>query len=424
MSLNVRENGIHSLVEALRAFKIFHEKPNDSNTIFALKDSILRAQHALEVLFKDVLFNYNPVLLLEEDRKVKHFVDSYQKFLEGEYVTVLEESRTINLEETIKRLKKLGLLKIEDRDYHYFLESIKKLARYRNRLQHFSLSADPDVIARILGIVLPRAIDLLDGIPYHHPILGDVPFRDPIRNFLESNFPNAILTINLLRSNYDELIDQAEAFFKGKIFRNQNLELLITDHGTGFWGPSELRSKGFLNFQQNRLDGRQFSQENVFGITAYSANVLVSEPEYSGMITFPYEGQLKGDLDFHAELKFRKAEGFLVLPESEEEVTFLRDLSLTIDASLQYTAKGMKGGAHFDVREIQNSSGRLILVVTAIPRGYEGEKPKIVCNYESSLNEQNAPFRLHSFLEPDGTLKDQNRFLEWKINTSGNIVFE
>ena len=70
MSLGVRENGIHSLVEALKAFKIFHEKPDDPNRIFALKDSILRAQHALETLFKDVLFNYNPVLLLEENKKV------------------------------------------------------------------------------------------------------------------------------------------------------------------------------------------------------------------------------------------------------------------------------------------------------------------------------------------------------------------
>jgi hypothetical protein len=423
MKIDLRENGIHSLVEALKAFRKFHEKPDDPNVVFVLKDAILRAHHALETLFKKALSQYNSVLLLEKDHKIGDFVESYQKFLRGDLDTELDESRTINLKETIERLKKLGFLKIDEKGYALFFEAVEKLDRYRNRLQHFSLSADPDVIARILGIALPRAIDLLDSIPSHHPIFGDISVDEPILRILERDFPDAISTIKLLRSNYDYLIDQAVAFFKGKAFRDQKLELLIEDHGTGFWGPPELKAEGFLNFQIGRFPP-EFGETPVLGITHYVANTLISEPEYSGMNNFPFEGALRGNIDFHAEIEFRKAENFLILPESEEQVSFLRDLTLTIDANLQYEAKGYKGGGHFLIREIQTSNGKLTILLTALPRGYEGEKPKIVGKFETVLNKENAPFNVSCFLEPDGSLRDQNRHLEWKINTSGNIVFD
>jgi len=424
MKIDLRKNGIHSLVEALRAFRRFHEKPDDPDVVFALKDSILRAHHALETLFKKALLQYNSVLLLEKDAQVGDFVEKYRKFLKGDIATELEESRTINLKETIERLKKFDLLKIDSKGYALFFENVDKLDRYRNKLQHFSLSADPDVIARILGIVLPRAIELLDAIPSHHPILGDMLLDEPIWKILERDFPDAIVTVSLLRSNYDSLIDQAVAFFKGKVSNDLKLELLVEDYGSGWWGPPGLKAEGFFNFQLDRFGGPALSEEPVLGITDYVANTLVSEPEYSGMNTFPFEGQLKGKLDFHAEIKFRRAEGFLILPDSEDEISFLRDLALTIDASLQYEAKGWKGGGHCDVREIQESNGRVTIVLTAIPRGYEGEKPKIIGTFESPLNKQNASFSLDCFLWPDGTVRDQNRHLEWKINISGNLVFE
>jgi hypothetical protein len=424
MKIDLRQNGIHSLVEALRAFKKFHENPEASDVVFALKDSILRGHHALETLFKEKLLQYNSVLLLEKDDKIGAFIESYQKFLKGEIATELEESRTISLKETIGRLNNFGFFSIDKKELGLFFDAIDKLERYRNRLQHLSLSADPDVIARILGIVLPRAIDLLDAIPMHHPTLGNVFFDEPIWNILKRDFPDAISTISLLRSNYDCLIDQAVTFFKGKVFNDLKLELLVEDSGTGWWGPPGLKAEGFINLQAEKFGRPPINEEPVSGIVEYAANTLVSEPEYRGMNAFPYEGQLNGTLHFHAELNFRKAEGLLVLPDSEEKVPFLRDFALTIDASLQYKATGMKGGAHFDVREIQESKGKLAIVLTAIPKGYEGEKPKIIGKYESTLDNQNAAFRIHCFLEPDGSLKEENRSLEWKINAVGDLIFE
>lgn len=428
MKLDLRTNGIHSMIEALRAFKRFHDKPNDPNVSLTLKDTILRSHHALEALFKNALLQYNSVLLLEKDYKIAEFVENYQRFLVGELETELDEVRTITLKETIERLKRFGLLKIDDKDYALFYDAVEKLCRYRNRLQHFMLSADPDVIARMLGIALPRAINILDTIPPHHPILGNIRTEDTIWKTLEVNFPDAISTVRLLRSNYDSLIDQAVSFFKKKAFRGEKLELLVNDSGTGFWGPPELKAKGFLNFHAERFPPSPMSVTSVLGITDYAASIELSDPKYSGMKSFPFEGRLTGSIDFHAEIKFRKAEGFLSLPESEEKVAFLRDLSLTMDANLQYDAEGIKGGGHFHIRaglsKPQKSKGNLTVLLKAIPKGYEGEKPKIVGRFQAVLNEQNAPFDVHAFLQPDGSIRDENRHLEWKLNVSGNLVFE
>jgi hypothetical protein len=174
MEIDVRTNGIHSMAEALIAFKRFHENPDD---VFALKDAILRSHHALETLFKDILYQVNPALLVAEDRKVKEIIEGYAKFMKGEAATVLDGTITTNLEDAIERLRSLGVIDLEEREYRLFQGSIKELCSYRNRLQHLGISANPDIIGRILGIVLPRGIDILDAISRQpvEKVLGYIP---------------------------------------------------------------------------------------------------------------------------------------------------------------------------------------------------------------------------------------------------------
>ena len=265
---------------------------------------------------------------------------------------------------------------------------------------------------------------MLDNIPRHHPVIGDLFFDEPIKKTLEREFPDAVSTVELLRSNYDCQIEQAVEFFKGKVHQDLTVAILINDSGTGFWGPPNLKTDGFLSFRADRF-GRTSVRENpVSNLEEYAAGTQVSDPEYTGLNVFPFDGHLKGSLTFRGELKFRKAESLLVLPGSEEKVPFIRDLTLIIDATLSYEANGMLGGGHFDIREIIQSFGKLTILIAAIPKGYQEEKPKIVGKFESLLNEQNAPFRIHCFLEPDGTIRDQNRILEWKINGIGDLIFE
>ena len=185
MKLDLEANGLHSLVEALKAFRMFHEHPSDPNSVLALKDTILRTHHALETLFKGKLMQYNSALLLEDNFKIESFVKNYGRLLNGGLENELDDVRTINLKEAVQRLRDFGLIKADDRNYALFYDNVEKLDRYRNRLQHLSLSADPDVIARMIGIVIPRAIDILDSIPTHHPILGDVRTGRPILDVLK-----------------------------------------------------------------------------------------------------------------------------------------------------------------------------------------------------------------------------------------------
>ncbi len=102
MDIDVRTNGIHSMAKGLEAFKAFYD---DQENIFALKDSILRSHHALETLFKNVLYEINPVLLISDDRKVKEVIEGYERFAKGETTTVLDETKTTTLETAIERLR-------------------------------------------------------------------------------------------------------------------------------------------------------------------------------------------------------------------------------------------------------------------------------------------------------------------------------
>ena len=83
----------------------------------------------------------------------------------------------------------------------------------------------------------------------------------------------------------------------------------------------------------------------------------------------------------------------------------------------------MKGAGHFDVRNIEQSSGSLKIMLTAIPRGYS-EKPKIIGRFEAPLTSANAGFNLHCFLEPNGRIQEENRLLNWKIDAENDLIFE
>jgi hypothetical protein len=79
---------------------------------------------------------------------------------------------------------------------------------------------------------------------------------------------------------------------------------------------------------------------------------------------------------------------------------------------------------HFDCEKILKANGQLKVKISAVPKGYRSDEAEIVGKYDANLNEENAPFRLHSFLNPDSSLKeDAPRHLEWIINTKGNIEF-
>ena len=100
MSIDAKTNGLHSFAEALRSFNNYHSDPDD---VFALKDCILRSNHALEILFKNKLYETNPFLLVPDDTKVSNVLDAYINVFEGENLTIFDnELKTISLRNTLE----------------------------------------------------------------------------------------------------------------------------------------------------------------------------------------------------------------------------------------------------------------------------------------------------------------------------------
>ena len=101
----------------------------------------------------------------------------------------------------------------------------------------------------------------------------------------------------------------------------------------------------------------------------------------------------------------------------------LRGITVTINVTLEYTAEALASNWHYDVNKVQSASGSLTLGVAAVPKGFKSKEMEVVGKYETKLDEKNAPFRLHCFVEPDGSLS-KNYSLDWNINTTGTVRFK
>jgi hypothetical protein len=268
-------NGIHSFAESLRAFKVFHDNPND---IFALKTSIMFSHHALETIFKHFLYLANPVFLLEDNIPVKRIVAEYEKFVSGENATPLNNFQTIDLKEALFRLKKFKLLEgLEEKEYFLFVEAVTQLTFYRNKIQHFALSASVEEIGRILGSSLPKAIEIYDILSkkFAWSLLPSGSILNELRGF----YSESSSVLELLRKEYDILVTEAIQFFTGRVFDKEVLKLKINDIGgsvSGTYRP-ELRADGFLtaNFDRSTLIDYSFRSSGKNEIP-YSASIKIS----------------------------------------------------------------------------------------------------------------------------------------------------
>ena len=410
MKIDVRTNGVHSMAKALEAFKAYHDDPNN---VFALKDSILRSHHALETLFKDCLYQINPVLLIAEERKIKEVVNNFEKMAKGEAATILDETITTNLRDTIDRLKRLLIIRLDGREYALFRHSIEELCSFRNKLQHLGISANTDVIGRTLGIVIPRAIEILDTFPKSSPLL----------NTLKPIYAESESVIHLLRNNYDILIQDAVSFFSKKEFADQVLGIKIRDHGKVGAPPyfAELDVTGFLNYSYDMRRMLEWNWARSGKEATYEASVNISQPKFTKDDSSD-SGVAEGKLELNAQIFLEIAGNSIALPEAEEKISVLRAIRIGLKVNLEYQADAFMNDWHYDVRKITSAEGILILNIETTPKGYTKEESQIIGEYKVKLNHENAPFRLHCFVEPGGTLST-NYSLDWNLKTTGNLKF-
>ena len=357
--------------------------------------------------------------MVSEERKVKEVIEGYENFAKGKASTVLDETKTTTLEDSIDRLKRLGLIKLDEREYAAFLDAISELCSYRNKLQHLGISADSEVVGRILGTVIPRGIEILDAFQ-----LGPFHSQPPLINSLTSIYPESKSVIELLRNTYGAVIRDTINFFSKKEFLNQDLVIKIKDHGEVGAPPyfAELNFTGFLNYNYDIREMFGWDWRNPGKELPYQANVSISQPIFTKG-TFPDVGIAKGNLTLDAQMILGLPNGSIVLPEAEEKIRVLRGIRIVMKAVLDYEAESMMNDWHYDVQRLKSAAGLLSIKIAAVPRGYRKDENEIIGEYQEKLNENNAPFRMHCFVEPGGMLS-KHYTLDWSIMTKGNLKFK
>lgn len=357
------------------------------------------------------------MLLCPEDTTIKNVVTAYESLIKREALTPFDSERTIGLYETLPRLRKLQKLEfLEELDYQRLLGSVRDLVRYRNRLEHFELEADPEVIGRILGNVIPRSYGILAAT-----LTG-------LSSRLKELYADAPEVLNHLRNEYDVLIREAVQYLKGRRFPNKPLSLAVQDHGHIGAPPfcPELQMSGLLQAQWDHrvlLDRAMDDRFASMGVQSYSAEVKITKPVIVEDLPSPPDYKsVKGRLDFHATLRYPTAEGLLSLPETGQRVAFLRQVALDITAWLDYEAEALYTDHHYDVVKLYTARGSLEVQTTAISKGYTEPEPELTARYSSPLDQSTSPFRFHAFVEPGGDLKD-NHMLEWQFNTLADLLF-
>jgi hypothetical protein len=166
------------------------------------------------------------------------------------------------------------------------------------------------------------------------------------------------------------------------------------------------------------------SDEQQTHIESYEGSVAISNPVKHGVVEHNLYSPVKGSIDLRAIIALSRGESVIRLPDAEEFVPVLRDIDIKLSVSVTYDALALYDQAHYDVQKILTVSGALELTITAVPAGYDTESKKHLVSgtYRCDLDEKNAPFRLHAFVEPDGSLTD-NHILDWTINTKSVLRF-
>jgi hypothetical protein len=420
----------------LAAFRSYHQ---DTSDFFALKDAVLRGHHAMETITKAILFAYNPVLLWRKERKVAEFVARFGEYRAGQNAYIVDDEYTIGLSEALQRLEDINALgAFSAQDMYHLKTATTDLEALRNSLQHFAISANPDVVARVLGSAIPRFVDLLDTIGLAsdrhfgsgYSILPErysanlANFRPVVVRF----FSEAESVIALMRSDYDELVTGALEALRSRSFEPAGLQIRIRDHGRVGAGPymPEVDMRGIVELKLNphdlRLPPGILPGRDVPPVESYDGTVRIAEPQVND--TRNGHVVVTGELLAEATVRLRRLGGILILPACDDHVQILRDAELKLSVNLSYRAQALLASPHYHVERLLESSGRLDLSITAVPRGYavDDHTHLLRGSLSAPLDLEHAPFSLHAFTEPGGRLEDHHS-LDWNVDVSDTFRF-
>jgi len=392
------DNGLHSLAKGLEAFNKLHGNPAD---VFSLKDSILRTHHAIETLAKAILFEINPVFVLRDDAKIGKFISRYKEFAEGKNSFIVDDEFTIGLIDALDRLRGMGEIKqYPESEFSQLRNAAEELEKFRNAIQHFAIEANAEIVARVLGNIVPRFVDLLDVLQisanrsfgYGYSVVRFRHKTADLSGFMDKLveiYPDSKNVIDLLRSQYDILIAKTIEFFSNKTFQNIVLSVKIKDYGKV--GPPPYRPEVNLNgafelalnsHQMLHLQlpaditirtGGDNAQSN---ITSYEGSVAISNPVKTPGAQSETDPVVNGSIELRLAVTLRQPDSAIRLQDAGEYLPVLREIEIQMQASLKYEALVHNDSAHYLVQNMIHASGNLKLTISAVPSGYDSEDRK------------------------------------------------
>lgn len=405
--------------------------------------------HGLETLFKDILFQKNPIFLLDEKITIKHVIDYYQGFFDKKNNYLFDDAKTITPSDAIKRIRDLRVSgEIPPKDFANLTEYFDKLHALRNQLQHFAIKANPEEIVRILGNLVPRAITLLKACylqdsynPYlvrtqvvpHQALKGMAQLfakdRD-IEKDLDGFYPDASKMVQRLEARYDVLLNEAIKKFAKAVFKEIKQSIKISDNGHVGAPPymPNITLSGWLNetFDPHRNASNEHHWSSRESISAdYSATLKIEQPIVKEASTkeWTYDTLSELSIAFESTMSVFKPETFFVIPDTAEYIPFIKSPQIKIQIQLTCEVRGIYSEHHFDIRSVHTLSGSMHIELSSMIYGDTKKEPSILGAQSIPLNQENTSLRFHAFVESNKRLSDHYD-LEIIIEGAEDIVFK
>lgn len=444
MEITPYKNGIHSLAIGLKNLKDFLETGEDP---YLMKEVVIKVHHGLETLFKDLLFQKNPIFILDDKTTTKEILSYYQGFFDDKNSYLFDDAKTISPTETIQRLVSLKIINgLKKKDLNQLTSSFDVLNSVRNQLQHFAIKADPDSLVRVMGNLIPRSVSVLkvcyapaNNLPHqlraniapHSPLPGMEALFDHSRNIdvdLNDIYEKATEVLRDLEHRYDALLNEAIQRFKSSTVNRLPLSIKLRDRGHSGAPPymPEITLQGWLNENftphRNSSENRfSFDKEPVLAI--YEANTNIDQPEILED-THEQHGHTKcrTKITVTSKVSVLSAESFFNIPEYEEYVPFIKMPEVSLLLEIECESEGLFNEHHFDISRVSSLCGKLTIDMSSMVFGDTNQVPSIRATQQFQLNSNNTSLRLIAFVESNKKLKD-NFLLEIGIEENEDLVF-
>lgn len=409
---------------------------------YLMKEVVIKIHHGLEALFKDILFQANPVFLFEDEAKISKVIQCYQKYHESNNHHLFddEKTKTINVIEALTRIQALFGDAISRKEYGQLINSFKEINKYRNQLQHFAIDTDPELIVKNLGNVIPAAISLLKSLYGAHlqngnylphiAIKGMEHFYNAEANIIESLqsvFPDAEEAINHLQHKYSTLLREAIKNFKSISVADLFQRIEIVDSGKSGAPPymPRIMLSGWVNqeldaYRNSHESSRQFYDT---GISA-TYNAILDIGEFTLTPSIEKETHsFSTNILLNSDILVLDQTEFFKLKELSEHLPFIRKPKVELSISMKIKGLCQKDARHFYVTEVIEIEGFAEMVFSSAIYGDDEKSPTISGKQILKLDNKNTSLTYHAFVTSTGEISDR-RTISITIDASSELNFK